>query len=106
MRPEDEKELYRHPPPLQQFPDLLHFCREHYKGVIIGNQGYDPDSAEKDVSSKLVDLVSFAKLYIVNPDLFERIANSWPIETKQDIKTWMSGSAEGYTSYPAYASTK
>jgi len=55
------------------------FFREHYKGVLIGNQNYNGDSAEKDLSSKLIDLASFGRLHIVNPDLYERLVGGHPI---------------------------
>lgn len=103
MRPNGEKPLYGHQPPMEQFPDMVSFFREHFKGVIIGNQGYDPETAEKDVESKLVDLVSFARLHIVNPDLYERIVNGWPVEAKQDMSKWFGGGAEGYTTPAKYA---
>ena len=102
MRPDGEMVLYGHPAPLEQFPDAVSFFRENYKGVLIGNQAYTPESASQNISSKLVDLVSFARLHIVNPDLTERITNGWPVENKQDLKTWFTGGANGYTSYPRY----
>lgn len=71
--------------------------------MLIGNQSYTPETADKDISNKLVDLVSFARLHIVNPDLSERIANNWPLQTKQDLKTWFTGGANGYTSYPRHS---
>ena len=103
MRPNGEKDRYSgHPTGTDQFPDAVNFFREHFKGVLIGNQGYDPETAEKDVGDKLVDMVSFARSYILNPDLFERIANGWSIETTQDMSKWFGGSADGYTTYPKY----
>ena len=104
MRPDGEKDRYSgHPTGLDQFPDAVSFFREHFKGVLIGNQGYVPETAEKDVAGKLVDMVSFAKYYIVNPDLFERIANGWPIETTQDMSKWFGGNGDGYITPSRYA---
>lgn len=106
MRPDGEKSVNEHPStPMEQFPDLVKFFREHFKGVLIGNQGYDPELAEKNLSEKLVDMVSFARLYITNPDLYERVSNGWPIETNQNMKHWFGGGAEGYTTYPGFNKT-
>lgn len=61
--------LYGYQAPLEQFPNMAAFFKKHFKGIIVGNNDYNPESAEKDMKSGIIDLVSFAKLYITNPDL-------------------------------------
>lgn len=48
-------------------------------------------------------MASFAKLFIVNPDLPARIANNWPVETTQNLATWFGGGATGYTTPATYS---
>ena len=46
------------------------------------------------------DLVSFAALYLANPDLDERFRRGGPFNPP-DRKTFYGGAAKGYTDYPA-----
>ena len=45
------------------------------------------------------DLVSFATLYLANPDLPERFRRGGPFNPP-DRKTFYGGAAKGYTDYP------
>ena len=49
------------------------------------------------------DLVSFAALYLANPDLDERFRRGGPFNPP-DRKTFYGGAAKGYTDYPALPS--
>jgi N-ethylmaleimide reductase len=49
------------------------------------------------------DLVSFAALYLANPDLHERLRRGGPFNPP-DRKTFYGGSAAGYTDYPPIGS--
>jgi N-ethylmaleimide reductase len=75
-----------------------HF-RELFKGTMIGNGGFDPMSAEEHVRRRDVDLVSFARHYIANPDLVMRIREGDPLSVS-DPKTYYTGGATGYVDYP------
>lgn len=48
--------------------------------------------------------VSFARLHITNPDLFERIVKNAPLNTEYDYSTFYGAGLEdkskGYTDYP------
>jgi len=68
----------------------------------MGNEGFDPESAQEAIKNKEVDLVSFAKLSITNPDLPERIANKWELNRTFDFATLFGGDAKGYTDWPTY----
>lgn len=54
------------------------------------------------------EMVSFGRLYIVNPDLAERIINQNPIVTEWDMKLFYGHElgAKGYIDYPPYAPPK
>ena len=81
-----------------EMPDLK-FFRRHWRGVLIGNKGYDLDRANAAIAHGAADLVSFAALYLANPDLPERFRRGGPFNPP-DRKTFYGGSAGGYTDYP------
>lgn len=54
----------------------------------------------KDVQEGRVDMVSFAKLYITNPDLYLRIQHGWPVNKETNMATWFGGAEKGYIDYP------
>jgi N-ethylmaleimide reductase len=70
--------------------------------VLIGNNGYSPETALKDIEDGRIDMVSFAKLFITNPDLYRRIVNGWPVKKEQDMRSWFGGGEKGYTDHPEY----
>ena len=49
------------------------FLRRHWPGVLIGNGGHSPQTAQGHVSAGDFDLISFGRLYIANPDLLARL---------------------------------
>jgi len=71
------------------------------KGAWMVNNGYDKAMAEQAVKNG-ADLVSFGKLFIVNPDLVERLRSDAPLN-QPDPATFYGGGAEGYTDYRALA---
>ncbi|MBU6236097.1 MAG: alkene reductase, partial [Alphaproteobacteria bacterium] len=73
--------------------------RAVYKGVIIGNDGYDGASAQAAIDSGDVDAVAFGVKFIANPDLVERMAIGAALNVP-DTKSFYRGGAEGYTDYP------
>ena len=76
--------------------------REKFKGTIILAGGFNRESAEAVIASKLGDLVAFGKQFITNPDLVSRLENHLPINTDFDFKTFYTPGEAGYTDYPAY----
>jgi len=92
--------------PIEKLPEhypssALSFFRPIYKGVLMTNGGYSPESAEKIVKENLADIVSFGKSYISNPDLVNRIKNNWPL-AKWNKETFYSDGPTGYIDYPFY----
>jgi 2,4-dienoyl-CoA reductase-like NADH-dependent reductase (Old Yellow Enzyme family) len=88
-------------------PMTLEEFREVFHGPLMGNCGYSRETAEAAVARGAADLIAFGRPFIGNPDLVERFRNGWPLAPESDPATWYSGAhaAEGYTDYPAHAST-
>lgn len=85
-------------------PLTLKDFREVFQGPLMGNCGYDKETAEQAVTSRDADLIAFGRPYLTNPDLVERFANNWPLAPLSDMSTWYTpAGAEGYTDFPAYA---
>jgi N-ethylmaleimide reductase len=76
-----------------------HF-RDLFKGTLIGNGGFDLTTANQYIERGDVDLVSFAKYYVANPDLVARFErNRSPAQP--DRATYYTTGLKGYTDYPA-----
>ena len=76
--------------------------RDTFRGCIVYAGRYTPERAAALLASGLGDLVAFGRPFIANPDLPQRIANSWPLAAV-DAATMYGGDARGFTDYPAYA---
>jgi N-ethylmaleimide reductase len=81
-----------------EMPDLR-FFRKIWRGALIGNKGYDLERANAAIRDGIADLVSFAVLFLANPDLPARFRRGGPFNTP-DRKTFYGGAAAGYTDYP------
>jgi N-ethylmaleimide reductase len=82
-----------------EVPDLR-FFRNIWHGVLMANKGYDLERANAVIRDGSADLVSFAALYLANPDLPERFRRGAPLNAP-DRKTFYGGAERGYTDYPA-----
>jgi 2,4-dienoyl-CoA reductase-like NADH-dependent reductase (Old Yellow Enzyme family) len=74
--------------------------KDAFGGVMIANEGFTQESAERALAEGKADAVAFGKLFIANPDLPQRFAARSPLNA-WDAKTFYSGGAAGYTDYPA-----
>ena len=74
--------------------------RDHFAGVWMVNNGYDRRMAINAVASGRVDLVSFGRLFMANPDLVRRLKENAPLNALMDPSTFYGGGAHGYTDYP------
>jgi len=83
-------------------PMTLSEFRKVFGGPLVGNCGYDMETAEAAISGGHGDLISFGRPYISNPDLVERFANGWLLNPEAELKAWYSFGAEGYTDFPCY----
>ena len=87
-------------------PDLTPRIREAWNGVLILNPSAPDISTHPDrlrlIDDQTADLVSFARLFIANPDLVERLAEGAELATP-DLSKAYGGTSEGYTDYPRRA---
>jgi N-ethylmaleimide reductase len=81
-----------------EMPDIR-FFRKIWRGAHMGNKGYDLARADAVIRDGAADLVSFAALFLANPDLLERFRRGGPFNPP-DRKTFYGGSAGGYIDYP------
>lgn len=72
-----------------------------YAGTIIANGGLSIDDAKRLITSEVVPLVAFGRLFISNPDLVARIEGGKPLNALREKDIYGPG-AEGYTDYPAH----
>lgn len=89
----------------QQIPDVFETFRPVYDGVLIGNDNFDFDKANQYIEKGLMDMVTFGRTFISNPDLIERLKNGWPLNPANH-KLFYSPGARGYIDYPRYESNK
>ncbi len=66
----------------------------------MANRAYDLARGNAVLAEGAADLISFAALYLANPDLPERLASNGPFN-EPDRKTFYGGGEAGYTDYPA-----
>ena len=76
--------------------------RKIFKGTIVANGGFEPESAETAVAAGVVDAVAFGRYFISNPDLPKRIHEGFPL-AKYDHDTFYTFDAKGYTDYLPYS---
>jgi 2,4-dienoyl-CoA reductase-like NADH-dependent reductase (Old Yellow Enzyme family) len=73
--------------------------RKQFGGVLIANEKFTKDSAEKILNEKKADAVSFGVPYISNPDLVKRFAENAPLN-ETNFQTLYAEGEIGYTDYP------
>lgn len=81
--------------------DAFALAQAHFKGAIILNDGFTPDSAQAAIAEGQGDAVSFARHFIANPDLVQRIAQQQPLAHFSRDGLYTAG-AEGYNDYPCF----
>lgn len=79
--------------------NVLEYYGPFYDGLLMTNGTYNREEAIEVVESEKADMVSFARLFLANPDLPKRLALNAPLN-EPDQKTFYGGGAEGYTDYP------
>ncbi len=73
--------------------------RKAFAGPLVLNSDYDGARAQAALDASEADAITFGRPFIANPDLPRRIAEHIPLN-KDDMATWYSQGAEGYTDYP------
>ena len=75
--------------------------RKIFKGKIVANGGFEPESALAAIDQGDADAISFGRYFISNPDLPRRIREGLPLAS-YDRDTFYTFEAKGYTDYPSY----
>ena len=83
-----------------QTGDVMTVARANYKGVLIGNMGYNADEASQAISNSALDAVAFGTSFLANPDLPARIKQGAALNAP-DAATFYTPGAKGYTDYPS-----
>lgn len=89
--------------PARGAPDLDAFARYRglFAGPIIANHGFDRETGNAIVEAGLAQAVSYAGLFIANPDLVNRFALGHDLAVS-DRSTHYTGGARGYVDYPIW----
>lgn len=80
-------------------PRIIERMRRAFSGTLMVNGGISVDQAETLIREGQADLVAFARAYIANPDLVERIATRATLAEPKPTG-WYGGGAAGYIDYP------
>jgi N-ethylmaleimide reductase len=77
--------------------------RPIYDGTIITNGGYTQTTGDAALANETADLVSYARLFLANPDLPKRFATNATLNSPNPKTFYGRGEAQaeiGYTDYP------
>jgi N-ethylmaleimide reductase len=83
----------------QQTGDVMKVARSAFRGVLIGNMGYNVEEAEESIASGQVDAVAFGTSFLANPDLPKRFLAKSELNLPDASRFYSPGPA-GYTDYP------
>lgn len=75
--------------------------RSRFGGTVVLNGCYDRESGNRAVADERADLVSYAELYLANPDLPRRFAEGLPLN-ERDPDSFYGGDEVGYIDYPTW----
>jgi N-ethylmaleimide reductase len=70
-----------------------------FGGIVIANNGFDKERANKIIAEGTADLIAFGTPFIANPDLVVRLFLDAPL-IPVDRATLYGGGEQGYTDYP------
>jgi N-ethylmaleimide reductase len=87
------------PPVPAEFKSRL---RTAFQGLFILAGGFDRASAESALKAGHADLIAFARPFLANPDLVERMRTDAALNAV-DLATFYTPGPKGYTDYPALA---
>ncbi|WP_445147291.1 alkene reductase [Dyella sp. Tek66A03] len=80
--------------------ELKSRMRGAFKGLFILAGGFDRAAAEAVLKAGQADLIAFARPFLANPDLVERMRTHAALNGI-DMATFYTPGAKGYTDYPA-----
>ncbi|KAJ0975039.1 hypothetical protein J5N97_017004 [Dioscorea zingiberensis] len=84
----------------RQTPHRLRKMRQAFNGTFIASGGYDRDEGNKAVAEGYVDLVSYGRLFLANPDLPKRFQLKAQLNKYDRSTFYTSDPVVGYTDYP------
>lgn len=79
--------------------DAFALARQNFAGALILNDGFDGASADAALAAGQGEAISFARHFIANPDLVQRLRAGLPL-SRFDRRTLYTAGAAGYTDYP------
>ncbi len=82
--------------------EVKSLIKSKFSNTLILSGGYQLDAAEKDLVENNADLVAFGRPFINNPDLVDRLKNSWELSSDLDVNTFYTPGEQGYIDYPFY----
>lgn len=86
-------------------PQIAKHYRPIYKGTLMINSNFDQEKGNAVIERGDADLVSFAKLYVSNPDMVERFTHNLPM-ADWDKDTFYTPGKKGFTDYPVAEAEK
>lgn len=81
--------------------DMVALAKNHFKGPLILNDGFDQLSAETSLETQEAAAISFARLFIANPDLVQRFKQAQTLSSFEH-KTLYTPGAQGYSDYSSW----
>lgn len=86
----------------REWPEEIDFgeLRRRSPGAYIANNELSVEAAERLLANDRADLVSFARAYIANPDLIDRIRLDAPL-AEAPKEYWYGGDSTGYSDWPS-----
>ena len=88
-------------PEQDQVKDLWKSLKPYFSGVLIGNGNLTFEEASRCIDEGIIDMATFGRLFISNPDLVERFKNQWEL-SKSLPQFYYTNGKEGYIDYPKY----
>jgi N-ethylmaleimide reductase len=82
--------------------ELKSRLRAAFQGLFILAGGFDRARAEGALEAGQADLIAFARPFLANPDLVERMRNDAALNAV-DMTTFYTPGPKGYIDYPALA---
>jgi len=79
--------------------DAFALAREHFGNRLIFNDGFGAESAEQVLAGGAAEAISFARHFIGNPDLVQRLRQGQSL-SKFDRKLLYTAGPDGYSDYP------
>lgn len=79
---------------------LMNSLRKAYDGTFMGSGGYTRQLGIEAIEKDEVDLVSYGRLFIANPDLVLRFKLDAPLNKYDRSTFYTSDPVVGYTDYP------